>query len=510
MDIRDYDLPDSFFERATDEEREAASFTGETRGYFRDALSRTFKRTAARVGAGIILAILLFAVFAPLFISRSASMMDPYYSKLPPRVDGLSFVDGGVSRRLGERGLARILAISIGASMEGASTEGVGNFGAVRGSEYDPIIEIGDAEGRTREVKLDAYLEVGFVYKVIERAEYEKMLLWERETGKRIFYPLVADNEYCPDINDANLWYMVDSASGEAITVGDSVSLISGDVAEFSPTENYMRDSAGELVYKIPTGGGESPGAYKVRVLYLNYYRYKNGALPNYLFGTDSQGYDLALRVSGGIAVSLALGFAVSIINFIIGAVVGAVEGYYGGVVDLAIERVTDILSGVPFIVVATLFQIYLADRVGAIFSLLFAFVLTGWLGTANRVRAQFYRFKGAEYVLAARSMGVSDWRIIWRHIFPNTLGTIITSSALVIPGVIFTESMLSFLGIVNLGGEGLTSLGTLLSDASGIWVNYPHLMLIPTAIISLLMIAFNLLGGALRDGFDPEMKGGV
>ena len=208
--------------------------------------------------------------------------------------------------------------------------------------------------------------------------------------------------------------------------------------------------------------------------------------------------------------MSLALGFAVSVINFIIGAVVGAIEGYYGGAIDLTLERVTDILSGVPFIVVATLFQIYLADRVGAIISLLFAFVLTGWIGTARRVRAQFYRFKGAEYVLAARSMGVSDRRIIWRHIFPNTLGTIITSSALVIPGVIFTESMLSFLGIVNLGGEGLTSLGTLLSDASGVWVNYPHLMLIPAAVISLLMIAFNLLGGALREGFDPEMKGGV
>lgn len=505
MDIRDYDLPDSFFEPLSVDAAEPVSSQSRSRGYFGDALWRTFRRPAAKVGALIILSILIFSIIAPLLISRSATLMDPYYSKLPPRIGGISFIDGGVERRLGERGLARILSIPIGAGVSGENYSSSSRY-----REYDPVIRIGKAEGRTREIRVDAYLEVGFIYKVIEREEYDKMLRWESETGRRMLYPLVEDNEYTPDINDANLWYKVDPSSGEAITDGEKISLLTDDVSGFSPVENYMRDNDGALIYKIPTGGGDSPGGYKVRVLYLNYYRYKNGEDPNYLFGTDSQGYDLALRVAGGIAVSLLLGIAVSLINFVIGAVVGAVEGYYGGAIDLTLERVTDILSGVPFIVVATLFQIYLADRVGAIFSLLFAFVLTGWLGTAARVRAQFYRFKGAEYVLAAKSMGVSDRRIIWRHIFPNTLGTIITSSALVIPGVIFTESMLSFLGIVNLGGEGLTSLGTLLSDASGIWVNYPHLMLIPAAIISLLMIAFNLLGGALRDGFDPEMKGGV
>ena len=497
MEIRYDDLPDSFFEPASRDEGREDTSPSAPRGYFRDALRRTMKRASARVGAGIIICIALISILAPIFIRRPSTLMDPYYSKLPPRIDGVPFLDGGVTRRLGDRGLVRLASIATGADLGGASTRN-----NARGSEYDPIISIGDPDGRTRSVRVDAYLEVGFVYKVVERDEYGKMLLWERETGKRIFYPLVDDNEYCPDINDANLWYKVDPESGEAIladedgrsegkdamataaamrgerkngpTVDTSVEGFSGAVAtdkavngegkgglntgsdadllDFRPVENYLRDEEGRLVYALPTGGGDTPGGYRVRVLYLNYYRYKTGEDPNYLFGTDSQGYDLALRVSGGIAVSLALGIAVSVINFIIGAFVGAIEGYYGGAVDLTLQRVSDILSGLPFIVVATLFQIYLADRVGAIFSLLFAFVLTGWLGTAGRVRAQFYRFKGAEYVLAAKSMGVSDRRIIWRHIFPNTLGTVITSSALVIPGVIFTESMLSFLGIVNLG----------------------------------------------------------
>ena len=157
---------------------------------------------------------------------------------------------------------------------------------------------------------------------------------------------------------------------------------------------------------------------------------------------------------------------------------------------------------------VATLFQIHLSQKVGAIPSLLFAYVLTGWIGTASRVRTQFYRFKNQEYVMAARTLGARDSRIIWKHIFPNTLGTIITSSALVIPSVILTESMLSFLGIIKLGTAEATSLGTLLSDASGIWTNYPHLMLYPALIISLLMICFNLFGNGLRDAFNPALRG--
>ena len=140
--------------------------------------------------------------------------------------------------------------------------------------------------------------------------------------------------------------------------------------------------------------------------------------------------------------------------------------------------------------------------------SLLFAFVVTGWIGTAARVRTQFYRFKNQEYVMAARTLGARDSRIIWKHIFPNSLGTIITSSALVIPGVIFSESMLSFLGIVSLGGSKMTSLGTLLSQASSIWTNYPHLMIFPAIVISLLMISFNLFGNGLRDAFNPSLRG--
>ena len=140
--------------------------------------------------------------------------------------------------------------------------------------------------------------------------------------------------------------------------------------------------------------------------------------------------------------------------------------------------------------------------------SLLFAFVLTGWIGTSRRVRTQFYRFKGQEYVLAARTLGASDARLMFRHIFPNTLGTIITSSVLVIPSVIFSESMLTYLGIVNLSGSSMTSIGAMLSDGQAVLAAYPHVIFFPAIVISLLMISFNLFGNGLRDAFNPSLRG--
>mgnify|MGYP004445762795 CR=1 FL=1 len=133
--------------------------------------------------------------------------------------------------------------------------------------------------------------------------------------------------------------------------------------------------------------------------------------------GTDSQGYDLALRLAGGIKLSLLIAVCVCVINFIIGTIYGAIEGYYGGTVDLIMERISDILYDIPFIVLATLFQIHLAAKVGPLVCLLFTYVLTGWISTAALVRTQFYRFKTQEDGMAAKTLGAKDMRIMWKHI---------------------------------------------------------------------------------------------
>ena len=511
-------IPPEKFEFVHSGERIAdKKFEDKPIGYFKDAWIRFRKNHASVVATIIIICIVLFAFLTPIFNTRyNARFMDSYYAKKAPRALALrpyGIFDGGTTRTFSEKGLIKAIAIGVGAEdYDGRSV----SLGEGLESYYQPMLKIGDPiEKRagkkitlTFNGKIDTYLEVGFMYLSLEQAEYQRIVQWEKDNNLHVFYPLVENNSYNADAKDANNWYKTkknvpvrinEKGKAEELTYSPDTVL----------EDNYKRDAEGNLVYYEYAGGGNFETAqYKVRVLYYNYYRYKNGFEPNYILGTDSQGYDLALRMAGGIKLSLLVAICVSFINFIIGAVYGAIEGYYGGLTDLIMERISDILSGVPFIIVATLFQIHLAAKVGAVPSLLFAFVLTGWIGTAARVRTQFYRFKNQEYVMAARTLGARDSRIIWKHIFPNSLGTIITSCALVIPGVINSESMLSYLGIVKLGSAGSTSLVTLLSDASSIWTNYPHLMIYPALILSLLMICFNLFGNGLRDAFNPSLRG--
>lgn len=487
-------------------------------GYFKDAWIRFKKSRASVAGLIIIILIVIYAIITPLLITtHDATFLAPAYAKKAPRhtlLRPIGIATGGVKRNFSEKGLVSAVATGVGA----LDHEGTGKVTIKEGleSDFQPMLKIGEPfivkDGRGKDQTyykgtIDAYLEVGFRYLSIEQHELEKMRAWEAETGLNLLYPLIENNEYCVDPNDANAWYKTVKNGPVKVNNGNTKSL---KYAEDTVLEdNYKRDSNGSPVYYEFTGGGSIETAqYKVRVLYYNYFQYLYGYEPNYILGTDAQGYDLAIRLADGIKLSLVLAVIVSIINFIIGAGYGAIEGYYGGAVDITLERISDILAGVPFIVVATLFQIHLGKKVGVIPSLIFAFILTGWIGTAYRVRTQFYRFKNQEYVMAARTLGAKDKRIIWKHIFPNTLGTIITSSALAIPGVIGTESMLSFLGIVKLSTTKVTSLGNILADAQGIWTNYPHLMICPAVVISLLMISFNLFGNGLRDAFNPSLRG--
>ncbi|MBO4385267.1 MAG: ABC transporter permease [Clostridia bacterium] len=486
-------------------------------GYFKDAWIRFRKSKAAVVAMIIIILIFLFSVTAPLFTKNPSTFMDTYYAKKGPYIKSLRSIgiaNGGVKRDFSEIGLISKIAIGMGAE----DWEGTGKVTLEDGmaSEFQPILEVSDPYIQIDSSKkektyyhgvIDAYNEVGFLFLSVEQEELKKMIAWEEESGLHLLYPLIEDNNFTPDPQDANFWFKCKKY--QPITINEkgkakNVEYAPGMVLE----DNYKRDEEGNAIKWEYTGGGSFETAHmKVRVLYKNYYIYKNGFEPQYLFGTDSQGYDLMLRLAGGLRLSLLLAISVSVINFCIGALYGSTEGFYGGAVDLLMERFSDILSGVPFIIVATLFQIHLATKLGAVPCLLFAYILNGWINIAYRVRTQFYRFKKQEFVLAAKTLGARDMRLIWKHIFPNSLGTIVTSTALIIPGVIFSESMLSYLGIVKLGSSRTTSLGTLLSDASAIWMNYPHLMILPALFISLLMISFNLFGNGLRDAFNPSLR---
>jgi ABC-type dipeptide/oligopeptide/nickel transport system permease subunit len=223
---------------------------------------------------------------------------------------------------------------------------------------------------------------------------------------------------------------------------------------------------------------------------------------PKHLFGTDDSGRDMLKYVFAGLRTSLLLGVITSAVCFIFGLVWGAVSGYFGGWVDIAMERFVEILSGLPWIVVMTLAIILFGSNFTT-FAL--ALCLTGWIGTASITRTQFYRFKDMEYILAARTLGASDFRLIFRHVLPNAIGTIITSSVLMIPSVIFSEATISYL---NLGLQGMASFGVILSDNQHFLSTNPVLIVFPSVVMALIMISFNLFGNGLRDAFNPSLKG--
>ena len=245
-----------------------------------------------------------------------------------------------------------------------------------------------------------------------------------------------------------------------------------------------------------------TPGNLSVKVT-VSYYKYLGyDKMPRYLFGTDKSGRDMFKYVFEGLRTSLLLGVLTFIVCFLFGLVWGSICGYFGGTVDLLMERFTDILAGIPWIVVMTLIIIHMGSN---FWTFALALCLTGWIGTAARTRTQFYRFRGREYVLASRTLGASDARLIAKHILPNALGTIITGAVLMIPSVIFSEATISYLG---LGLKGMSSLGVILSDNQAELLTSSYLLIFPAIVIALIMISFNLFGNGLRDAINPSLKG--
>lgn len=233
-----------------------------------------------------------------------------------------------------------------------------------------------------------------------------------------------------------------------------------------------------------------------------NYHKMGYSEMPRYILGTDASGFDQFKRAFAGLRTSLVLGVCTAAFCFCFGLVWGAVSGYFGGNVDMYMERFCDILGSIPWIVVMTLAILHLGNNFLTFF---LALCMTGWMGTAHTTRTQFYRFKGREYVLASRTLGSSDMRLIFKHILPNSLGTIVTSSVLMIPSVIFSEATLAYL---NLGLQGKQSFGSMMSTNQKYLSLYPNLVIFPAVVIALMMISFNLFGNGLRDALNPSLKG--
>ncbi|WP_226576947.1 oligopeptide ABC transporter permease [Halobacillus litoralis] len=226
------------------------------------------------------------------------------------------------------------------------------------------------------------------------------------------------------------------------------------------------------------------------------------GMEENFWFGTDGLGRDQWTRTWIGTRVSLYIAFLAAAIDMLIGVTYGGISAYYGGRVDNYMQRFIEILVGIPNLVLVILMILILEP---GILSITIALAIAGWISMARIVRGQILKLKNQEFVLASRTLGAKDNRILQKHLIPNVLGLIIINTMFSIPSAIFFEAFLSFIGLGL--PTPMASLGTLINAGFQSLQIYPHILLFPAIIISLIMIAFNVLADGLRDAFDPKMR---
>ena len=449
------------------------------RTFFQSSFLRFMKIKPAVISVIILILIGLYALVVPMVYPDAVHEHDTAYAFTLPR---LGDIDIGIWN---------------GCSDKTLNTQRYDLYSAIPGA-IRKLYSIGtasypDGEKTVYNVSVDSYAIVGYKKFTVRKDEYERILDYERETGRQMLYPL-RDPELinCPVYNsNENAWFLTDE-KGVAIRDGNG---------ELQDIFMHDPDSKDGYLYALPK---QEDTMYQVRVLYSEYYRFTNGKYASFLFGADEFGYDIFVRLASGARVSLTISVGASLLTLIIGILVGAVEGYYGGAADLIIERVKDILFSVPTVIFMTLFQLYIGASLGALSAMFICFVFFGWAGISSTVRAQFYRFRNREYVLASRTLGARDPRLIFRHILPNASGFIITSVVLGIPGIIFGEATYTYLGIVNLNSKDMTSIGTMLENGQSTLSSYPHCVLFPALLLSIMLICMNNFGNGLRDASNP------
>ncbi len=458
-------------------------------GFFQDALIRFSQNRGSVICAIILLILLLYAIFGPMISNYSLDEKDGYYQYVLPKMSDkidLGFWNGCTTKEYNQATYDYLTAIP----------------GAVREDLGSRIGIVANREATLYKVKVDTYARRGFYELLLSTDQVEAARKYEQETGIQLFYPLIDRSQITcqPYSDDPNAWFKTNAKGvAERDANGQLIDIFLKDdgTTPYSYGDGYK--------YFKPTQGGNQ---YLARVLYSDWYYYTKGKTACFWFGADEYGYDIFTRLASGARLSFLISITSAIIDLIIGIIIGACEGYYGGWFDLLVERIKEIISEVPSIVFITLAQIYFARKMGGLFVFWVTLVVFGWMGISGTVRAQFYRFKGMEYVMASRTLGAKDRRLIFRHILPNASGFIITSTILSIPGVIFTESSMSFLGIVNLNSKHLTSVGAILANGQTTLTTYPHCLFFPAIFISILLVCFNIFGNGLRDAFNPALRG--
>lgn len=287
--------------------------------------------------------------------------------------------------------------------------------------------------------------------------------------------------------------------------VGIILILIIAFFASFGPsmTAHTYRSKVDEhinLPARIP--GIEKLGLFDGEQNGINVYEERGLNDVYYWFGTDNLGRDIWTRVWVGTRVSLYIAFLAVIIDMFIGMGYGLVSGYIGGRLDTFMQRIIEVLSGIPNLVIVTLFVMVLNP---GIISISLALVITGWIGMSRVVRSQVLKLKELDFILASKTLGAKTSTLLVVDLLPNIFGQVIIMSMFSIPSAIFYESFLAFIG---LGLQPpLASLGVLINDGYKSILVYPHIIVSPIVVLAILMVSFNLVADGMRDALDPKMK---
>ena len=512
MKAQDYQISaEKFVFRSTGENIHDKKLETKPVTYFQDALHRFAKNKGSILAFGIIVILVLFAIITPILSPFQVSYNDSYYRFVQPKNQlfydlGIPFWDGGTVKEVNKLAYDQYLAIQIETGRK------------VIMNEPTVVEEIYMGKASVLyNFRLDTYNAVGVQFADLSTKEYKALQAYQDEKGVQVIYP-ITDPALRPeadqDQNNANIWFATELGAGRKTSIvydenGNFIPIYKANDGNDQYTSKMYWEGDTKLYNYAQKMDGD---LWRVRVDYREYYIYKHYVAgdgitePLFLLGTTDAGQDILTCLSSGARFSFILAVVVASVNLFVGAIYGAIEGYYGGKVDLIMERIVDLLASIPFMIVITLLKYHF--NASHIIILFISFFLTGWTGMAGRTRMQFYRFKNQEYVLVARTLGAKDWRIMFKHIFPNAIGTLITSSVLVIPSVIFSETSLTYLGIIDLNTGDLTSVGTLLAKGQTYLFTYPHIILFPAIFISLLMLSFNLFGNGLRDAFNPSLRG--
>ncbi len=511
-------IPKEKFEfAATQDVTHDKSLQTKPRSSLHDAFSRFCKNKGSVAGAIIIVILVLFALITPYCTQYSVAYQDSYFTTTLPKshlFENTSFWDGCEEKQYGATSFLYYYAM-------GQET----GHNAVKNQEYTTTYKDGTLLYTFR---LDSYQRNGMIYKNFSREEYESLQQYQTEYQRQVIYPMVpVKNRPAAqqNTNDANYYFKTSGSNKTKIETDENGNVIpvyatttvkgesdNGYHSLRIEGEDGFLNEDGETVwysYARRTSSG-----VECRINYYEYYIYNHTQIlkdgitePYFVFGTTGSGQDILTCLSSGARFSFLFAIAVAVVNLVVGAIYGAIEGYYGGKIDLVMERISDILSAVPTMIIITLLKLHMGGS-SQILVLFISFFLTGWIGMASSTRMQFYRFKNQEYVLAARTLGAKDRRVIWKHIFPNAIGTLITGCALIIPSMIYSETSLSYLGIINLSTGNITSVGTLIAAGQSALTTAPFITMFPSVFLILLMLSFNLFGNGLRDAFNPTLRG--